>query len=300
MNNNNLGLRKVAVQLIDRDRWYKAPVSQSVGRVLNIPQAATVGTLRGILHTSKGKDMEELIRHYENEKEQHLKEKDNPNKTATRRLINYLLGTGDKKQGELTVATGGAVPLHNLKKVWTRPGISFPGRILGSVNSPAADLTGTLARADHYNPFAHTVTSYTDDPAIKAHELGHAADFQDKNWPLLYTAAGKVPLIPLYQELMASSRAAGAVEKLRKKINEDRNKDKKNMTEKTEKQKKEDKKKDKLYSNARLQRLLGGGFGSYAGAHMSPFGVLPGALVGQIAGRKSSKSDGGLFHPRKL
>lgn len=276
-------LLKTAVQLRDKSqRWYQDPVSQSIGRVGNIPQALALGTSRGVLNTSSGDKMRPLIEQYEKEKEQHLKEtsSDKKKEDVKKRLIRYIAGTGPERQGELTVSTGGTSPLHNLKKVWTRPGLSLPGRIAGTAGSPLSDLIGSMLRADQYNPSAHTVSSFTDEPAVKAHELGHAADFQDKNSPLLYTLLSsgvpglnlkKLPLpARLYQEGTASTRAAGLMNKLRNEL------------------KKKDPENAELYADQRLQRILSGGFGSYAGSALPiPGGQFAGAWAGQRAGSSS-------------
>ncbi len=66
---------------------------------------------------------------------------------------------------------------------------------------------GRVFGGDHYNPFTDTVNLYSDHPAIATHEMGHALDFRNSPLPGLYALVGIIPLVPLWQEFMASRHA---------------------------------------------------------------------------------------------
>jgi hypothetical protein len=69
---------------------------------------------------------------------------------------------------------------------------AFPGRAFGG---------------DHYNPFTNSVHLYSDHPAIALHEAGHAKDFAGRTHKGFYAFVRLFPIVPLYQEGIASSDA---------------------------------------------------------------------------------------------
>jgi hypothetical protein len=74
----------------------------------------------------------------------------------------------------------------------------FPGRLFGG---------------DYYNPYTNSVSIYSDHKAIALHECAHAKDFAcrsrtAKGW---YAFLRILPIVPLYQESIATGDAIGYV-----------------------------------------------------------------------------------------
>lgn len=211
---------KVAVEVIDRSGWQTPATwaSQTVGRVHpdNLLGGAVLGTGRGIWDTSNPQDIRHLVQSYAEQHEADLAEKEEKasKRSPGRRFIDWLAGTDPRGQGELMVTAGGPAPLKELNRIWRRPGISLPGRMLGTASLPFSTLLA-MARGDHYNPASHTVVSYANEPAIQAHELGHAADFAQMNHPTLYGMLGTVPFVNLWHEGRASFFAPRLLERAR-------------------------------------------------------------------------------------
>jgi hypothetical protein len=70
----------------------------------------------------------------------------------------------------------------------------FPGRLFGG---------------DEYNPYTNTIHLYSDHSAIALHEAGHAKDFTERKYKGSYSALRMLPLVPLYQEALATGDAIG-------------------------------------------------------------------------------------------
>jgi hypothetical protein len=70
----------------------------------------------------------------------------------------------------------------------------FPGRVFGG---------------DEYNPYTNTVHLYSDLSSISLHEAGHAKDFAERKYKGTYSAIRLLPLVPLYQEALATGDAIG-------------------------------------------------------------------------------------------
>jgi hypothetical protein len=63
---------------------------------------------------------------------------------------------------------------------------------------------------DHYNPYTNTISLYSDRRAIAVHEAGHSKDIAEKrnrHWRGAYAALRVLPLVPLWQEGVASQDA---------------------------------------------------------------------------------------------
>jgi len=74
-------------------------------------------------------------------------------------------------------------------------------------------LPGRLFGGDCYNPYTNSVNIYSDHRAIALHECAHAKDFagrsrQMKGW---YSFMRLLPIVPLYQEGIATGDAIGYV-----------------------------------------------------------------------------------------
>jgi len=73
---------------------------------------------------------------------------------------------------------------------------------------PGRAFAGLLG-GDHYNPFTNTINLYSEHPAIALHEAGHAKDFARRKYKGTYGALRILPLVPLYQEGLATGDAIG-------------------------------------------------------------------------------------------
>ena len=60
---------------------------------------------------------------------------------------------------------------------------------------------------DNYNPFTNTINIYSDESAVALHEGGHAKDFAETTHKGLYAAVRILPIVPLYQEGVATADA---------------------------------------------------------------------------------------------
>jgi hypothetical protein len=60
---------------------------------------------------------------------------------------------------------------------------------------------------DNFNPFTNTISIYSDLPPVSQHEGGHAKDFAERDWKGAYAAIRILPIVPLYQEGVASGDA---------------------------------------------------------------------------------------------
>lgn len=91
-----------------------------------------------------------------------------------------LADAADKDYGDLVsdtkVRVGGGDLLDDYKRIVRSDRLSLPEKVLGLVGSTPIGVMAPLGRADHFNPFSNTVHSYSGDPAVLGHELGHAAD----------------------------------------------------------------------------------------------------------------------------
>lgn len=71
-------------------------------------------------------------------------------------------------------------------------------------------LFAGLFGGDHYNPYTNTISLYSDRRAIGIHEAGHTKDIAEKrnrHWRGLYAAVRVLPLVPLWQEGVATRDA---------------------------------------------------------------------------------------------
>jgi len=74
---------------------------------------------------------------------------------------------------------------------------------------PGRFFAGLLG-GDNYNPYTNTVNLYSDSIPIALHEGGHAKDFalkSNRHWRGGYGALRILPLVPLWQEAVASNDA---------------------------------------------------------------------------------------------
>jgi hypothetical protein len=266
-------LAKHAVIVSDHSGW-RSPLASTVGRVGALQSAAVFRSMSPVTTSSKKENIKELIEEYT---EKH--EKDLEPATKRRGIINWLLGRREpgEGRGELAVHLGGVGILDTLKRTWTTPGLSLPSRVLGTGMLPVNAAMGALGRMDHYNPYAHSVVSYADEPALQAHELGHAADFSKRDYPALYALLRAVPGGTWFQEWLASKKGMemmkGAKNRRRERVERG--------------EIAEDDKYTSRYDTARANRVLSGGLGSYVGTtfipQLGPNAPFLGALLGHAA-----------------
>lgn len=248
------GLLKQAITVSPDVPMYQRPVSATLGR-LGAPLTALMLGTTAPLRPGATREFVE----------------NDPSVAAYERDRGAADAEGDI---ELQINPNRARPIDNLGRVWRRRGVTVPTKAVGTFASLLADLQGTLGRATHYNPAAHSLTQYDADPAILAHELGHARDFSQRTYKGPYALARHVPGVSLYQEGRASNMAAD-------------NAAPKDWT--------------------RLQRVLGGGLGTYvggtAGNILSAVSRAPPGVrklitaLGAIAGGLGGQAIGAAVHP---
>jgi hypothetical protein len=85
---------------------------------------------------------------------------------------------------------------------WTLGALSLVGYTI---------LPGRLMGGDNYNPYTNTISIYSNHPAILLHEAAHAKDFasRERPWNGFYAASRLLPIVPLYQEAIATGDAIG-------------------------------------------------------------------------------------------
>jgi hypothetical protein len=74
---------------------------------------------------------------------------------------------------------------------------------------PGRFFAGLLG-GDNYNPYTNTINIYSDNMPVVLHEGGHAKDFAQKSnrhWRGGYAVLRILPLVPLWQEAVATSDA---------------------------------------------------------------------------------------------
>lgn len=70
-------------------------------------------------------------------------------------------------------------------------------------------MPGRAFGGDNYNPHTNTINIYSDHPSIVIHEGGHAKDTARRTYKGWYSVLRILPLVPLYQEAIATSDAIG-------------------------------------------------------------------------------------------
>jgi tetratricopeptide (TPR) repeat protein len=226
--------KEQGVLVVDRRPMWRRPVSATIGRLNAASTALVLGTTAPF---RRGPCL------------------------ADNAVQRVAAGFRDADTGDrLELQLGSSMPLRNLIRIWKRRGIGIIGKILGTLMWPFRETIKAIGRVDCYDPFAHSVALYHNDPAILAHELGHAQDFASHRWRILYSLCRAIPLVMLYQEWKASRLGMRNLQS--RGLDGDIN---------------------------RANRVMGGGFGSYVGAIVLElivpgFGILIGAILGQVIG----------------
>lgn len=146
----------------------------------------------------------------------------------------------------------------DLRRLAKNKKISWYWRILPGIPvTILSSLTGRLLGGDNYNPYADTVSIYSDIPAVALHELGHAVDTAERveeGWADYYALGRIFPPLTLYQEYVASQKALDY------------------LSDKNEGEEEKD-----------AYRVLIPAYGTYAGGYSGlPYGDVIGAGVGHV------------------
>ena len=70
-------------------------------------------------------------------------------------------------------------------------------------------LPGRAFGGDNYNPYTNTINIYSYHPSIVIHEGGHSKDMAKRTYKGSVSALRVLPLVPLYQEAVATGDAIG-------------------------------------------------------------------------------------------
>lgn len=215
-------ITKTALSTTDIQPLWTRPISGILGRLNSPVQALMLGTSAPLKETASlsNPEMQAVIDHL----------KDVPQLSNTQ--VNF----------------GSSSIIDDLYRNYTNPKTSVLSKIIGTAAVPLTDVATSLLRADHYNPFSDSVVVYNSDPAILRHELGHAEDYSNRDAPIAYAYARKIPGVVPYQEYTASNLGT---EHLLDTLNLDGSAESKvNALNKLE----------------HVNQVLGGGLGSYIGA----------------------------------
>jgi len=175
--------QKQALDVYDREPAILRPVSSTIGKVLSVPAMDHLGTS----HETAGLD--------------------NPD------IKDYLDAVKDHSAlKNIGVYLGSERLLDKLYRTWKNPRYGFGSKVMSTLNFPLRALSAAMSRADHYDPSSDTISVFHSDPAILAHELGHAMDFATAKDHVLANRLYQRKS-PLDQEYLASNMAVNALAK---------------------------------------------------------------------------------------
>ena len=122
------------------------------------------------------------------------------------------------KLDDVRVNLGGGDLKDTIMRSWNNERRLPVIRHIEALTSPVVnEIQAALGRADHFNPMSNTIGSFTNDPGVLAHELGHAVDMNDigdrygRLARHLYERSRMIPGLDLVQEYRASRNAIDAV-----------------------------------------------------------------------------------------
>jgi len=175
--------QKQALDVYDREPAILRPISSTIGKVLSMPAMDALGTA----HETAGLDNPDIKAYLDAVKDH----------SALKNIGVYL---------------GSERLLDKLYRTWKNPRYGFGSKVMSTLNFPMRALEAAMGRVDHYDPSSDTISVFHSDPAILAHELGHAMDFstaKDHNLAnRMYQRKS-----PLDQEYLASNMAINALAK---------------------------------------------------------------------------------------
>lgn len=150
---NNMNIKQaVSVSTPKSLGWLTA---STLGRVAGAPMALAVGQ-ENALDWLAGSD-----------KEKHKK------------FINIMNDAYPDQLSDVALRLGGTDTIDDIKRTWRSKRSTLPVKLLGTAIIPFLNASANLQRSSHYNPISNTATVYGNTGEISAHELGHAADFNN-------------------------------------------------------------------------------------------------------------------------
>lgn len=127
-------------------------------------------------------------------------------------------------------------------------------------------LFAGLIGGDHYNSYTNTINVFSDLIPVVIHEGGHAKDYATRQRKTLYSLSYAIPLVPLYQEAIASEDAMDYFYE-----------------------------KDDKENQLKAYKLLSPAYGTYIGGELVPISIgaiimaIPGHIYGRIKAHKLKK-----------
>lgn len=180
-------LEKLAIKIVDKDLpVYKRPISGILGRAFS-PVASLALLSRDPLKpgpNKKNKNLAEIVKAY----------------------------SKDPELKNLKIYLNHYSAIDRAKDILANKRSSGVTKLLALAQTPFTSFQTSITRGDHYDAAANSVTLYTNNPAILAHELGHAKDYNKGHLEgklLTRALADVLPLSPgtLYSEAKASIEA---------------------------------------------------------------------------------------------
>lgn len=231
-----------SVELQEDVPMWRRPISSTVGRIHSPIYAAIMGSMAPLSPGPTAEDME-ILKQFEHHLDDDYPLKAYPNRTPL---------------------------LPVIRDIYKNPRIGPAEKTLGILSQPLLSALANLTRADHYNPLSNSIHSYINHPAIKAHEIGHAIDFDAANKkgnnPFLSRLTYGFYPMTLFREGRASTNASRLLEEM------------------------DHPEKDKILDDS--SRMLSAAYGTYVGSPLGPIGSAAGAAGGQVIGVATRKGGG--------
>lgn len=181
-------LTKVAVEVQEAPPLWKRPVSGILGRAMSPLMAALLRDDAFIKKGPKAKDIQKVLKAYK----------------------------GSHVPKDLKIYLNHTPYVDSLRRMWKNKKLPTSSKIIGTITSPMSAFSVAATRADHFNDVTNSISLYTNHPAVTAHELGHANDYNHprnksigKNYGLLYALHGDT----IRQEMAASHEALARLKK---------------------------------------------------------------------------------------
>lgn len=155
-------MKKLAARVSDRRDSVEGTAADSLGRIGGLPAAVVLDPLnvKKFIGGLTPQEAEKIVARFKKKYPKELED------------VEVQLGGTDLKN--LIVRSA------------TTPRTSIAEKLIQVPLAPALlgqTLASNLTRADHYNPLSNTVVSFSGNPHVLEHELGHAVDFNRKSKP---------------------------------------------------------------------------------------------------------------------
>lgn len=183
---------------------------------------------------------------------------------GTRAAIDQYLNLKMDQVGDVAIQLNRYAPQDSWRRLFHNKGVKWPYRYtLGLLSVLILDtlLPGRIFGGDRYDPYTHTVHIYSDLPSIALHELGHAADFNERRYRGSYALLRILPGADLYQEHQATSLAFKYIRE-----------------------------QELLPLEIEAYKILYPAYGTYVGGYFFGYGSIVGAIVGHIWGRSKARA----------